>query len=193
MTTPTSPRRIRLKVASPCNASWEQMEGDDAVRFCRHCQMHVYELSAMTTAQVDELLATAKGRLCARIYQRADGTVITSDCAEGRRRARRRRTIVGLGAGVASVLSAAVAIPPDAPRAPQQSDLGQWAGTPYRDPAWLGRINTHALEEEVEEAGVAEDVEPVPAASGLLGLVGSPGDDDAAAENRLEYVVNETE
>ena len=37
-----------VRVASPCNASWDAMKGDDRVRFCGECQKNVYNLSAMT-------------------------------------------------------------------------------------------------------------------------------------------------
>jgi hypothetical protein len=33
-----------LRVASPCNVSWEAMTGDDWVRFCGSCEKSVYSL-----------------------------------------------------------------------------------------------------------------------------------------------------
>jgi hypothetical protein len=114
------------------------MEGDDAVRFCRHCEKNVYQLSAMTSDQVEALLDDKKGNLCARFYQRADGTVMTADCSRGRKRIRRRRAVVGLGAGIASMVG--VALIPDAPQQPRQEDLGVWAGSPY-DRGLMGRVS----------------------------------------------------
>jgi hypothetical protein len=38
----------RLRVASPCPASWGTMRGDERTRFCEQCQRHVYNISAMT-------------------------------------------------------------------------------------------------------------------------------------------------
>lgn len=155
------------------------MDGDDAVRFCKHCQRHVYQLSAMTAEQVEELLVTATGRLCARFYQRADGTVLTSDCAPGRRRIRRRRALVGLGAGVASMLGAA-ALSPDAPRAPHPSDLGRWAGSPYAnaDEPRMGLIGS--------ESFVEDDLDP--GASGIMGAIGILGESEDLAEDLADVL-----
>src|SRR5712692_11102997 len=70
----------RIRIASPCSASWEQMEGDDRVRTCDHCQFRVFNLSRMTRQEAEEIIANAEGGLCVRLYQRADGTIITADC-----------------------------------------------------------------------------------------------------------------
>ncbi len=109
---------IRLKVASPCHADWEQMTGDDAVRFCHSCEKNVYQLSNMTTDQVNELFAKAEEMPCIRFYQRKDGTVMTQDCPVGARIVRRKRAIVGLGAGVVSALYMLV---PGSPPPPAES------------------------------------------------------------------------
>jgi hypothetical protein len=80
----------RVQVASPCSASWDDMAGDDRVRFCSHCQLNVYNLSAMTEAEGEQLIIEREGKLCARIYRRRDGTVITRDCPIGVSALRRR-------------------------------------------------------------------------------------------------------
>jgi hypothetical protein len=70
-----------IRVASPCPADWEKMVGDERVRHCAECNLNVYNLSAMTERQVQELIAGSRGkRLCTRFYRRADGTVLTQDC-----------------------------------------------------------------------------------------------------------------
>jgi hypothetical protein len=70
-----------VRVASPCPADWEKMVGDERVRHCAECNLNVYNLSAMTERQVQELIAGSRGkRLCTRFYRRADGTVLTQDC-----------------------------------------------------------------------------------------------------------------
>lgn len=88
----------RMRVASPCPTSWEAMEGDARVRFCRLCDLHVYNISELTRDEAESLVARTEGRLCARFYRRADGTVLTKDCPTGLRAARRR---VGRAAGAA--------------------------------------------------------------------------------------------
>ena len=70
-----------IRIASPCPADWEKMVGDERVRHCAECNLNVYNLSAMTERQVQELIAGSRGkRLCTRFYRRADGTVLTQDC-----------------------------------------------------------------------------------------------------------------
>jgi Carboxypeptidase regulatory-like domain len=73
----------QLKIASPCSADWEQMEGDERVRFCGECKKNVFSLSAMTRRDAEKLLVETNGNLCTRLYRRADGTVLTADCPVG--------------------------------------------------------------------------------------------------------------
>lgn len=79
-----------IRIASPCNADWEKMKGDDKTRFCQQCQLSVYNISAMTAAESEILLLNRDGskRVCVRIYRRADGTVLTQDCPVGLRKIR---------------------------------------------------------------------------------------------------------
>ena len=88
----------RVRVASPCRVSWDGMEGGARVRFCRECNLNVYNLSLMTGAEAASLVAATEGRLCARFYRRADGTVLTRDCPKGLRAARLRISRAGVAA-----------------------------------------------------------------------------------------------
>jgi len=90
-----------VAIAAPCSADWEQMVGDDRVRFCRSCEKNVYNLSGMPRDEAEALLAARDGKMCVRLYKRADGTVLTSDCPVGVQRRRRRRAVAGvLGGGL---------------------------------------------------------------------------------------------
>src|SRR5437868_2597359 len=60
----------RLRVASPCKASWDAMAGDDRKRFCAECGKNVYNLSAMTREEATRLLVDSEGSLCVRLYRR---------------------------------------------------------------------------------------------------------------------------
>jgi hypothetical protein len=80
----------RLRIATPCPMSWEQMTGNSQVRFCDHCQLKVYNISELSRSEAESLIASAEGRLCARLYRRADGTILTKDCPVGLRALRRR-------------------------------------------------------------------------------------------------------
>jgi hypothetical protein len=80
-----------ISIASPCTADWNQMAGDARRRFCAQCKLHVHDLSGMTAAEATALLRTAaQGRVCVRLFRRADGTVLTRDCPVGLRQRLRR-------------------------------------------------------------------------------------------------------
>jgi hypothetical protein len=64
------------------------MTGDDRSRFCSHCNLNVYNISAMSRSEAESLIASAEGRLCVRYYRRKDGTVMTQDCPVGAQQAR---------------------------------------------------------------------------------------------------------
>lgn len=83
-----------LRVASPCSADWNRMDGDERKRFCAQCRLNVYNLSSMTRYDAENLLRLSEGRLCVRYYQRADGTILTQDCPVGWARVKQRTSLV---------------------------------------------------------------------------------------------------
>jgi hypothetical protein len=66
------------------------MSGDDRVRHCTLCDLNVYNFANMKRDEILELLARSEGRVCARLYRRADGTLLTSDCPSALRALRDR-------------------------------------------------------------------------------------------------------
>jgi hypothetical protein len=94
------PMLENVHVASPCDVSWADMDGDSDVRHCSHCRKHVYNLSMMSRAEAEAVLAAAKASegICVRFYRRADGTVLTDDCPVGARRHRFWRRTYGIAA-----------------------------------------------------------------------------------------------
>jgi hypothetical protein len=93
-----------IRVASPCHARWNDMAGDERARFCGQCSKHVFNLSAMTRAQIETLVREKEGKFCGRFHRRADGTMLTADCPSRLRRVRARLAKLG-GALCALVLS----------------------------------------------------------------------------------------
>ena len=83
-----------LRIASPCSADWNAMQGDERKRFCGGCMLNVYNLSGMTRYDAEHLLRLSEGRLCVRYFQRADGTVLTRDCPVGWARVKQRVSIL---------------------------------------------------------------------------------------------------
>jgi Carboxypeptidase regulatory-like domain len=80
----------RIAVASPCPMSWNDMVGDDRVRFCNQCNLNVYNISAMTKLEAESFITNVEGRICAKLYRRADGTILTRDCPIGLRAVRKK-------------------------------------------------------------------------------------------------------
>lgn len=75
-----------LHLAAPCPAKWEEMDGDDKVRHCSLCALNVYNLQAMSEEEAQQFVSAKneKGeRICALLYRRADGKVLTKDCPRG--------------------------------------------------------------------------------------------------------------
>ncbi len=101
-----------VKIAAPCSSSWDEMRGDDRVRFCRSCFLNVYDLSAMSRADARNFLYTQEGRVCVRVYRRADGKVLSADCPVGAAALKRRAADLALAlvTGFLFVSSAAFAM-----------------------------------------------------------------------------------
>jgi TonB family protein len=102
----TPPLR-NIRVAAPCNAEWKWMYGNDRVRFCGQCSLNVYNLSAMTTEEAEDLIRRSEERLCVRFYRRRDGTILTENCPVGLEaiKARFTRTRTHIVAAIFALLS----------------------------------------------------------------------------------------
>lgn len=96
------PLLAQVRLASPCSTSWEEMLGTGNVRFCKHCSKHVYDMTSLTQLEAEELLVRHEGKLCAQVYLRNDGTILTADCWVGKKRV---VTLASCAAGVACVLA----------------------------------------------------------------------------------------
>ena len=95
-----------IGVASPCDAAWEDMRGDEQVRFCGQCEKNVYNLSAMSREAAEQLVAQREGRMCIRFFRRQDGTLLTADCPVGWRaklHQKARRWAASVIAGISCV------------------------------------------------------------------------------------------
>ncbi len=138
MSTPVSfslPLLDRVQTASPCSVRWDDMTGDDRTRHCAQCKLDVHNISRMTRAEAEAFLVSRIDdggqpighRVCALIYRRADGTIITADCPVGiaalRTKARhalyRIAAVLGLTA-VTAAAAAAVESNQNAPWSPMQ-------------------------------------------------------------------------
>lgn len=121
----------RVRLASPCTARWEDMTGDDRTRFCRQCQKHVFNLTAMSRAEVEQLVREKEGNFCGRFYQRGDGRILTANCPVGQRRRRSRvikvcAMMFAAAAILATALAAGGSQRRNAPRGPLARKIDEW-------------------------------------------------------------------
>jgi hypothetical protein len=92
-----------IQVASPCQAPWEQMSGDEQRRFCTHCKKFVHNLTAMPADEAEKLICSSAGDLCVRFARDPrSGQVITLDYRSPPRSSRGRAFAV-----IASILASA--------------------------------------------------------------------------------------
>jgi hypothetical protein len=128
-----------VRVASPCDASWEAMQGDERARFCLQCRLHVFDLSAMTSAEALTLVKGNTDRLCVRFAKRDDGRMLTQDCSWGlsRRLEPLRAPPVMMGM-VFSTPPSTTAPPPDPPPADPAFRPEGRPGLFGRLRSWLG-------------------------------------------------------
>ena len=55
-----------IRVAQPCQQAWNEMIGNDQVRFCTHCAKDVNDLSAITRKDAMRLVRKMNGKLCVK-------------------------------------------------------------------------------------------------------------------------------
>jgi hypothetical protein len=85
--------RFVPRIEKPCPMDWNAMEGDEKRRFCEHCQLHVNNLSAMTTQEQVELMKSPGERKCVTYTAPSNarpvdaGTWLTFQSATGWRKA----------------------------------------------------------------------------------------------------------
>ena len=65
-------------IATPCQESWQTMTGTTSQRHCASCKKTVHNLATLTPRQIEHLVHTSDGNLCARITRRQDGSIETA-------------------------------------------------------------------------------------------------------------------
>jgi hypothetical protein len=92
-----------LTIPSPCPADWDSMIGNDQVRFCKHCNLDVHNLSQMTRAKAERLVTRSNGRLCVRYHHDPTGKPLTLPVGQKLHRISRRVSRLAAGAFTATL------------------------------------------------------------------------------------------
>lgn len=82
-----------IRVATPCPADWNKMEGDERSRHCGECKKSVFNISGLTRDEAQSLMIEKNGELCVRYFQRKDGTILLKDCSIGIAQKRKTKVI----------------------------------------------------------------------------------------------------
>jgi hypothetical protein len=98
------------------------MVGNDQVRFCRHCNLSVHNLSVMTRKEAMRLVLDSKGKLCARYLRRPDGRVQTTDLVLHQIGALKRRASRLAAGAFTAALSLSAGVISAAPASAQTTD-----------------------------------------------------------------------
>jgi carboxypeptidase family protein/ankyrin repeat protein len=92
-----------LTIPSPCTEDWNSMTGNDEVRFCKHCNLDVHNLSQMTRSQAQRLVGRSNGRLCVRYHQDPTGRPLMLPVRQRLHRIGRRASRLAAGAFTATL------------------------------------------------------------------------------------------
>lgn len=90
---------MELHISSPCPKRWEDLVGDDRIRYCGQCRLNVYNFAVMGQEEIERVVRRTEGRLCGRLYLRGDRTATSKNCP-----ASRTRTLLKRAIAVAAVL-----------------------------------------------------------------------------------------
>lgn len=111
----------KLRVAEPCSENWNEMFGNDRVRFCSHCAKSVNDISAMSPKEALRLVKRSRGNICVRYVEHP----LTKEPVIGGRLYQIARRAPALAAGVVGAtlgLSAMTYAQGGTRTAPQQTD-----------------------------------------------------------------------
>lgn len=69
-------RLRQVNIGKPCPREWDEMEGDEKVRFCQGCGCNVHNIDEMSAHEANELLAD---KVCIHATFDAKKGVLTKD------------------------------------------------------------------------------------------------------------------
>jgi hypothetical protein len=68
---------FEVAIATPCQEEWSRMSGSARQRYCAACGREVHDFAAMTPREIERIVVSSGGHLCARITRREDGSLVT--------------------------------------------------------------------------------------------------------------------
>ncbi|MBX7170249.1 MAG: hypothetical protein K1X72_04775 [Pyrinomonadaceae bacterium] len=66
-----------IKVKNPCSMDWEDMTGNDEIRFCGRCQQNIYNISEMPKRRALKVLNQPNEKICISYFLDEKKQIIT--------------------------------------------------------------------------------------------------------------------
>jgi len=82
-----------FRISSPCPKSWDDLVGDNRLRYCSQCKLNVYNFAEMGREEVERIVRRSEGRICGTLFVRGDRTATLRDCPSARARTLTRRAL----------------------------------------------------------------------------------------------------
>ena len=79
---PRSTTMLKITIENPCTESWEDMSGNERIRHCAQCDRNVFNIASLDAQEAVDLIRQTEGSICARVFRRPDGTVVTGSCTK---------------------------------------------------------------------------------------------------------------
>lgn len=95
----------RLQVVRPCTESWDEMQGDERVRYCAKCETNVVNLARLTRPEIEALIERTNGHFCSRLVRLPNGLVQTAQ-DPGSLRFRAARWLSGMAFAASTTFAA---------------------------------------------------------------------------------------
>jgi hypothetical protein len=84
-----------------CPVKWKEMDETESsiVRKCGKCRNKVYDISSMSSDEIEELVKDGTEGVCFQAYVRSDGTLVSGECLFQGRQTRGRIVAVSTSLG----------------------------------------------------------------------------------------------
>ena len=68
---------VLIDIPEPCSEDWNELSGDERARHCKRCSKDVHSLSALTEAQIVELVA--RDNVCISLEIDREGSLVSAE------------------------------------------------------------------------------------------------------------------
>ena len=106
-----------IQIDDPCPKNWDEMDGDDQVRFCNACEKSVFNFAEMSSQEVHDVLCSGQS-VCARVTRTADGEVVTRDRRDPKPQQGSWQKFAGVAASMAALTLAGCSREVEQPQPP---------------------------------------------------------------------------